>query len=73
LLARDFKVTALDQRWVTDITFLRTRQGWLYLAIIAGIWPWPRSIGRSSKATEGGALQRPPSSVGHRLLQPDRV
>jgi putative transposase len=38
LLARDFTATAPDQRWVTDITFLQTPQGWLYLAVILDLF-----------------------------------
>jgi putative transposase len=38
LLARDFTATAPDQRWVTDITFLWTQQGWLYLAVILDLF-----------------------------------
>ncbi len=38
LLARDFTATAPDQRWVTDITFLSTQQGWLYLAVILDLF-----------------------------------
>ena len=38
ILARDFTATAPDQKWVTDITFLWTRQGWLYLAVILDLF-----------------------------------
>jgi putative transposase len=38
LLARDFTATAPDQRWVTDITYLWTQQGWLYLAVILDLF-----------------------------------
>jgi transposase InsO family protein len=34
LLKRDFAVGAINQVWVADITYLRTRQGWLYLAVV---------------------------------------
>jgi transposase InsO family protein len=30
LLERDFTATAPNQKWVTDITYLWTREGWLY-------------------------------------------
>jgi putative transposase len=32
ILARDFTATAPDQKWVADITYIRTLEGWLYLA-----------------------------------------
>ena len=33
-LARQFERTAPDQAWVTDITYIWTGEGWLYLAVI---------------------------------------
>jgi transposase InsO family protein len=38
LLARDFKARAPNQRWVCDITYLRTREGWLYLAVVLDLF-----------------------------------
>lgn len=32
LLDRQFDVAAPNQAWTSDITYVRTRQGWLYLA-----------------------------------------
>jgi putative transposase len=34
LLARDFSVGAVQKVWTTDITYISTHQGWLYLAVI---------------------------------------
>ena len=31
-LDRDFIATAVNEKWVTDVTFVRTGEGWLYLA-----------------------------------------
>jgi transposase InsO family protein len=31
-LDRDFSADGLNQKWLTDITYIPTRQGWLYLA-----------------------------------------
>ena len=33
-LNREFTVDTPDRAWVTDITYLRTWQGWLYLAVV---------------------------------------
>jgi len=33
-LKRDFSATAPNQKWLGDITYIRTREGWLYLAVI---------------------------------------
>jgi putative transposase len=38
VLARDFGASGPDQVWVTDITFLWTKQGWLYLAAILDLF-----------------------------------
>jgi putative transposase len=38
VLARDFSASGPDQVWVTDITFLWTKQGWLYLAAILDLF-----------------------------------
>ncbi len=34
LLRRDFGVGAPDRAWVSDITYIRTGEGWLYLAVV---------------------------------------
>ena len=33
-LKRDFSSTASNQKWLGDITYIRTMEGWLYLAAI---------------------------------------
>lgn len=38
LLQRDFAATAPNQRWVTDITYVRTAEGWLFLAAIVDLF-----------------------------------
>jgi transposase InsO family protein len=38
LLDRQFNVAQPDQAWVTDITYIRTRQGWLYLAVVMDLY-----------------------------------
>lgn len=37
-LARNFQTDAPNQVWVTDITYLPTRQGWLYLAVVLDLY-----------------------------------
>jgi transposase InsO family protein len=34
LLERQFRVAEQDQAWVSDTTFIATREGWLYLAVV---------------------------------------
>lgn len=37
-LARRFDVALPDRHWVTDITYLRTHEGWLYLAVVIDLF-----------------------------------
>jgi putative transposase len=37
-LAQDFRASAPNQRWVSDITSIRTSQGWLHLAIVLDLF-----------------------------------
>lgn len=38
VLNRDFNATQPDQKWVADITYLDTDEGWLYLAVILDLF-----------------------------------
>jgi putative transposase len=38
LLKRQFTVTRRNKAWVTDITYIRTWQGWLYLAVVMDLF-----------------------------------
>ncbi len=38
VLARDFTASAPNHAWVTDITFVWTQEGWLYLAVILDLF-----------------------------------
>ena len=53
LLQRQFSVSRPNKVWVTDITYIRTWQGWLYLAVVMDLfsrkivgWSAGPSIGR---------------------------
>ena len=37
-LDRDFDATKVNQKWVTDITYLSTKEGWVYLAAIIDLF-----------------------------------
>jgi len=52
-LARDFSAAEANAKWVTDITYIRTMEGWLYLAVVLDLftrrvigWSMGRSLGR---------------------------
>jgi putative transposase len=38
VLQRQFTVTRPNRAWVTDITYIRTWQGWLYLAVVMDLF-----------------------------------
>ena len=53
VLERNFNVSKLNQAWVTDVTSIRTWQGWLYLAMVMDLfsgrivgWPMMPTMGR---------------------------
>ncbi|MGD8164761.1 IS3 family transposase, partial [Pantoea sp. FN0307] len=37
-LQRQFNPEAPNERWVTDITYIRTHEGWLYLAVVVDLF-----------------------------------
>jgi len=56
LLERNFTTDAPDKVWVSDITYLATRTGWLYLTVIIDLF---------SRLVVGWALS---SSLGHEMV-----
>jgi transposase InsO family protein len=56
LLERNFTARAPDRVWVSDITYLATRTGWLYLTVIIDLF---------SRMVVGWALS---SSLGHEMV-----
>ncbi|WP_156294600.1 IS3 family transposase [Serratia oryzae] len=38
LLEQDFSADGPNQKWAGDITYLRTDEGWLYLAVVIDLW-----------------------------------
>ncbi|WP_394245669.1 IS3 family transposase [Vibrio astriarenae] len=49
-LNRKFTTTQPDKAWVTDITYIRTWQGWLYLAVVLDLYS-RKVVGWSMKPT----------------------
>ena len=46
LVMRDFSTGGADRLWLADITQVRTRAGWLYLAVVLDAWsPSDRRLG----------------------------
>jgi transposase InsO family protein len=50
LLEQDFTATAPNQRWVTDITYIPTDEGWLFLAAIVDLYS-RKVVGWAMEAT----------------------
>jgi putative transposase len=50
LLKRQFTVTRRNKAWVTDITYIRTWQGWLYLAVVMDLFS-RRIVGWATRPT----------------------
>jgi putative transposase len=50
LLNREFTVTRPNKTWVTDITYIRTWQGWLYLAVVMDLFS-RKIVGWSARPT----------------------
>lgn len=71
-LDRQFRVDAPDHVWATDITYIPTGEGWLYLAVVLDLWS-RRIVGWSMAPhmrTElvRGALEM---ALGHRVPGPE--
>jgi len=50
LLQRQFTVSRPNEAWVTDITYIRTWQGWLYLAVVMDLFS-RKIVGWATKPT----------------------
>ncbi len=61
LLERDFTADQPNQKWAGDISYIWTREGWLYLAVILDLHSW-RVIGWavSDRLKRDLALRSPP-------------
>ena len=55
VLARDFESAAPNTAWVTDVTFVRTAEGWLYLAVMLDLFS-RRVVGWSVSETNDTTL-----------------
>ena len=56
LLDRSFSATAASQKWVSDITYVPTAQGWVYLTIVMDLYDrkvigWSVSTSMTTQAT----------------------
>lgn len=75
LLCRDFATTGPNQKWVGDITYVWTREGWLYLAAVEDLYArrvvgWAMAERMTAELVIGAtrmAIQarRPPAGLIH--------
>jgi putative transposase len=54
-LARDFNADHPNTKWVTDITYIRTAEGWLYLSVVVDLYSG-RVVGWSMSARQDRQL-----------------
>ncbi len=54
-LARDFTADEPNTKWVTDITYIRTAEGWLYLSVVVDLYSG-RVVGWSMSARQDRQL-----------------
>ena len=54
LLEQDFTAEGPNERWASDITYISTRQGWLYLAVVMDLYS-RRIVGWSMESLDQSA------------------
>jgi transposase InsO family protein len=73
LLNRDFRAAGPGEKWVSDITYLRTTAGWLYLTVVLDLydrklvgWAFSRTMEAEATTVKAFAM-----ACGNRMPQPD--
>src|SRR6266496_4991950 len=72
LLQRQFTVTRRNKAWVTDITYIRTWQGWLYLAVVMDLFS-RKIVGWSTRPTIARELALDAVMMAVRRRRPKRT
>jgi putative transposase len=72
VLLRNFDVTKPNKAWVTDITYIRTWQGWLYLAVVMDLFS-RLIIGWATRPTIGRELVLDAILMAVRRRRPNRT
>ena len=52
-LSRDFRANEANHKWAADISYVRTRSGWLYLAVVLDLYSVGSWAGRCPSASPG--------------------
>jgi putative transposase len=72
VLMRNFDVTRPNRAWVTDITYIRTWQGWLYLAVVMDLFS-RMIVGWATRPTIGRELALDAIMMAVRRRRPHRT
>lgn len=74
LVNREFSATAPNRTWVGDMTFIRTREGWLYLAVMLDLFS-RKVVGWSmgTKPDQELAMSALAMAITHRKPQPGLI
>jgi putative transposase len=72
VLLRNFDVTRPNKAWVTDITYIRTWQGWLYLAVVMDLFS-RKIVGWATRPTIGRELALDAIMMAVRRRRPHRT
>ena len=73
LLAQNFTVSRKNEVWVSDITYIKTKEGWLYLTVIIDLWDravvgWSLSETMFAKDTVVAAWKM--ANINRKITQP---
>jgi transposase InsO family protein len=74
LLKRDFEAERPNEKWLTDITYIRTEEGWLYLAVVLDLYS--RRIvgwGMSERMTTDLTIRALMMALAHREVAPGLI
>lgn len=69
LLERDFEAHAPNKKWVADITFVETQEGWLYLSGVLDIYS-RKIVGWAMDACHNAALVKSALRMARLRRQP---
>jgi putative transposase len=72
VLQRNVAVSRPNEAWVTDITYIRTWEGWLYLAVVMNLVS-RKIVGWSTKPTLGRELALDAILMAVRRRRPKRT
>jgi transposase InsO family protein len=73
-LKRDFEAARPNEKWLTDITYIRTEVGWLYLAVVLDMYS-RRIVGwaMSGRMTSDLTISALKMALQHRDVQPGLI